>query len=69
MRRDYLKTHMKKIENEYFCASSLTASETYLNHESKSSSVSALNESIVSSSYEVSSTKEEELQKILKRND
>ena len=66
MRSDNLKTHMKqhedgKFENESFCASSLSTSKTSLDNESIISSVSA--------SYEVSSTKEEELRKILKRDD
>ena len=66
MRSDNLKTHIKqhedgKFENESFCASSLSTSKTSLDNESIISSVSA--------SHEVSSTKEEELWKILKRND
>ena len=66
MRSDNLKTHMKqhedgKFQNESFCASSLSTSKTSLDNESIISSVSA--------SYEVSSTKEEELRKILKRDD
>ena len=66
MRSDDLKTHMKqhedgKFQNESFCASSLSTSKTSLDNESIISSVSA--------SYEVSSTKEEELRKILKRDD
>ena len=50
-----------KFENESFCASSLSTSKTSLDNESIISSVSA--------SYEVPSTKEEELRKILKRDD
>ena len=66
MRRDYLKTHMKqhedgKFESESFCALSLRTSKTSLDNESIISSIST--------SYEVSSTKEEELRKILKRDD
>ena len=66
MRSDNLKTHMKqhedgKFENESFCASSLSISKISLDNESMISSVST--------SYEVSSTKEEELRKILKRDD
>ena len=66
MRRDYLKTHRKqhedgKFENESFCASSLSTSKTSLVNEIIISSVSA--------SYEVSCNKEEELRKILKRDD
>ena len=66
MRSDNLKTHMKqhedgKFENEYSCALSLRTSKTSLDNESIISSVSA--------SYEVSSTKEEELRRILIRDD
>ena len=66
MRSDNLKTHMKqhedgKFENESFCALSLRTSKTSLDNESIISSIST--------SYEVSSTKEEELQKIMKRDD
>ena len=66
MRSDHLKTHMKqhedgKFENEFSCALSLRTSKTSLDNESIISSVSA--------SYEVSSTKEEELRRILKRDD
>ena len=66
MRSDNLKTHMKqhedgKFENESSCALSLRTSKTSLDNESIISSVSA--------SYEVSSTKEEELRRILIRDD
>ena len=66
MRSDNLKTHMKqhedgKFENESSCALSLRTSKTSLDNESIISSVSA--------SYEVSTTKEDELRKILKRDD
>ena len=66
MRSDHLKTHMKqhedgKFENESSCALSLRTSKTSLDNESIISSVSA--------SYEVSSTKEEELRRILIRDD
>ena len=66
MRSDNLKTHMKqhedgKFENESSCALSLRTSKTSLDNESIISSVSA--------SYEVSSTKEEELRRILQRDD
>ena len=66
MRSDHLKTHMKqhedgKFENEFSCALSLRTSKTSLDNESIISSVSA--------SYEVSSTKEEELRRILQRDD
>ena len=66
MRSDHLKTHMKqhedgKFENEFSCALSLRTSKTSLDNESIISSVSA--------SYEVSSTKEEELRRILIRDD
>ena len=64
MRSDNLKTHTKqhedgKFENESFCASSLSTSKTSLDNESIISSVSA--------SYAVSSTKEEELRKNIKK--
>ena len=66
MRSDHLKTHMKqhedgKFENESSCALSLRTSKTSLDNESIISSVSG--------SYEVSSTKEEELRRILQRDD
>ena len=66
MRSDHLKTHMKqhedgKFENESSCALSLRTSKTSLDNESIISSVSA--------STEVSSTKEEELRRILQRDD
>ena len=66
MRSDNLKTHMKqhedgKFENESSCALSLRTSKTSLDNESIISYVSA--------SYEVSSTKEEELRRILIRDD
>ena len=66
MRSDHLKTHMKqhedgKFEHESSCALSLRTSKTSLDNESIISSVSA--------SYEVSSTKEEELRRILQRDD
>ncbi len=66
MRSDNLKTHMKqhedgKFENESSCALSLRTSKTSLDNESIISYVSA--------STEVSSTKEEELRRILKRDD
>ena len=66
MRSDHLKTHMKqhedgKFENESSCALSLRTSKTSLDNESIISYVSA--------STEVSSTKEEELRRILKRDD
>ena len=66
MRSDHLKTHMKqhedgKFENESSCALSLRTSKTSLDNESIISYVSA--------SYEVSSTKEEELRRILQRDD
>ena len=66
MRSDHLKTHMKqhedgKFEHESSCALSLRTSKTSLDNESIISSVSA--------SYEVSSTKEEELRIILIRDD
>ena len=66
MRSDNLKTHMKqhedgKFENEFSCALSLRTSKTSLDNESIISYVSA--------STEVSSTKEEELRRILKRDD
>ena len=66
MRSDNLKTHMKqhedgKFENESSCALSLRTSKTSLDNESIISYVSA--------SYEVSTTKEDELRKILKRDD
>ena len=66
MRSDNLKTHMKqhedgKFENESSCALSLRTSKTSLDNESIISYVSA--------STEVSSTKEEELRRILIRDD
>ena len=66
MRSDNLKTHMKqhedgKFENESSCALSLRTSKTSLDNESIISSVSA--------SSEVSSTKEEQLRRILRRDD
>ena len=66
MRSDHLKTHMKqhedgKFENESSCALSLRTSKTSLDNESIISYVSA--------STEVSSTKEEELRRILQRDD
>ena len=66
MRSDHLKTHMKqhedgKFENEFSCALSLRTSKTSLDNESIISYVSA--------STEVSSTKEEELRRILQRDD
>ena len=66
MRSDHLKTHMKqhedgKFENESSCALSLRTSKTSLDNESIISSVSA--------SSEVSSTKEEQLRRILRRDD
>ena len=66
MRSDHLKTHMKqhedgKFENEFSCALSLRTSKTSLDNESIISSVSA--------SSEVSSTKEEQLRRILRRDD
>ena len=66
MRSDHLKTHMKqhedgKFENEFSCALSLRTSKTSLDNESIISYVSA--------SSAVSSNKEEELRKILKRDD
>ena len=66
MRSDNLKTHMKqhedgKFENESSCALSLRTSKTSLDNESIISYVSA--------STEVSSTKEEELRRILQRDD
>ena len=66
MRNDHLKTHMKqhedgKFENESSCALSLRTSKTSLDNESIISSVSA--------SSEVSSTKEEQLRRILRRDD
>ena len=66
MRSDNLKTHMKqhedgKFENEFSCALSLRTSKTSLDNESIISSVSA--------SSEVSSTKEEQLRRILRRDD
>ena len=66
MRSDNLKTHMKqhedgKFENESSCVLSLRTSKTSLDNESIISSVSA--------SSEVSSTKEEQLRRILRRDD
>ena len=66
MRSDHLKTHMKqhedgKFENESSCALSLRTSKTSLDNESIISYISA--------STEVSSTKEEELRRILIRDD
>ena len=66
MRSDHLKTHMKqhedgKFENESSCALSHRTSQTSLDNESIISYVSA--------STEVSSTKEEELRRILIRDD